>query len=405
MNTSSRDTAALRAANTSRILTQIRRRRETSRVDLSKDLDLSPTTVSAVVQELVGDGLVLETHSIATPGRGRPKKQVSLNPNARYVAGAKLNAEAVTVAILNFAGDVLADTAVELGVGMVDPNAMLLALEKAFGDVVTDAGLNTSDIAGFGLGVPGFVERETGYCHWSPILKGAPLNLKELLQPHIPCPVHVDNDANLATLAELWFGYGRDHRDFLVVTIEHGVGLGVVIDGQLYRGARGLGAEFGHIKVQVDGALCRCGQRGCLEAYVADFALMREAEAALQGLSLPNESSGVIDLLADQARSGEEVAASIFRRAGRMLGLGLANLLNLFDPGIVVLAGERMRNHALLQKSLEETLHASTIRTERLPVQLAVHRWGDGLWARGAGALALEAVAAEPTSRMIAKAS
>ena len=398
MNANSRDTAALRAANTSRVLTEIRRRGETSRVDLAKELALSPATVTAVVSELVGQSLIQETHALTTPGRGRPKMQLSLNPNARFVAGAKLNTDSVTVAILNFAGEVLADAAVPMRGPRVEPHAMLDALETAFRQVVLDAGLQASDIAGFGLGVPGFVERETGYCHWSPVLQGAPLNLKDLLQSRIPCPVQVDNDANLAALAELWFGYGRDHRDFLVVTIEHGVGMGVVIDGHLYRGARGLGAEFGHTKVQVDGALCRCGQRGCLEAYVADFALVREAEAALQGLPLPEDASALIDLLADRARVGEESAASIFRRAGRMLGLGLANLLNLFDPGVIVLAGERMRYHGLLQEALEDTLRASTIRTDRPPVQLAVHRWGDGLWARGAGALALDAIASAEES-------
>lgn len=388
-----RDTATLRVENTSRVLTEIRLRAETSRVDLARALNLSPTTISAVVAELVEQGLIQETHAIASPGRGRPKMQISLNASARYVAGAKLNTGSVTVAILNFVGEVLADTVVPVAGHQVDGAQLCEALQRGFNQVVAKTDLQMDQIAGFGLAVPGFVERETGFCHWSPLIKGGALDLRSLLQPAIPCPVVVDNDANLATLAELWFGYGREHRDFVVVTIEHGVGMGIVIDGQLYRGARGVGAEFGHTKVQVDGALCRCGQRGCLEAYVADFALVREAEAALQGHPLPSDPGALIDMLADRARAGESAAASIFGRAGRMLGLGLANLLNLFDPGVIVLAGEQMRYHSLLQPTLEETLHASALRTNRPPVELAVHRWGDGLWARGAGALALEAVA------------
>lgn len=398
MSLTNRDTATLRAENTSRVLTAIRLRRETSRVDLARELNLSPTTVSAVVGALVGQGLIQETHAISSPGRGRPKMQISLNASARYVAGAKLNTGSVTVAILNFTGEVVADTVVPVDGHPVDAHVLRDALKIGFQRVVAEVGLRTDQIAGLGLAVPGFVERETGFCHWSPLLKGGALDLTSLLQPAIPCPVVLDNDANLATLAELWFGYGREHRDFIVVTIEHGVGMGIVIDGQLYRGARGLGAEFGHTKVQVDGALCRCGQRGCLEAYVADFALVREAEAALQGHSLPSDPAALIEMLADRARAGESAAASIFGRAGRMLGLGLGNLLNLFDPGVIVLAGERMRYHSLLQPTLEETLRASALRTDRPPVDLAVHRWGDGLWARGAGALALEAVALEQDS-------
>ncbi|MEM1345986.1 MAG: ROK family transcriptional regulator, partial [Pseudomonadota bacterium] len=389
------DTAALRAANTARVLFEIRRRGETARVDLAQALDLSAATVTAVVGDLLARGLVLESDTRATPGRGRPRRQLALNPAAGYVAGAKLNAGSVTVAILDFVGSVLADAEAALPGPRISAEAMVDALLVAFEEVLVRAELSAQAISGFGLGVPGFVERDTGLCHWSPILCDAtPFNIAELIGQRIPCPVSVDNDANLATLAELWFGHGRYHRDFLVVTVEHGVGLGVVIDGRLYRGARGLGAEFGHTKVQIDGALCRCGQRGCLEAYVADFALVREAGAALPGQVLPTSHTAVIALLAERARAGDEIAMSIFRRAGRMLGLGLANLLNLFDPSAVVLAGARMRHHALLMEGIEQAVRANSLNTDRPEVRLETHRWGDGLWARGAGALALEAMTA-----------
>ncbi|MEM9063294.1 MAG: ROK family transcriptional regulator [Pseudomonadota bacterium] len=385
-----RDTAALRADNTARVLAEIRRRGEAARVDLASSLDLSAATVTAVVADLLAEGLVHESDTVTTPGRGRPRRQLKLNPTARHVAGAKLSAGSITVAILNFVGDVIADAEAVLSGPTINADELLRTLVSTFERALGDAGLSRDDITGFGLGVPGFVERDTGFCHWSPVLRGAPLNVCDLLRREIPCPVSVDNDANLATLAELWFGHGRYHRDFLVVTIEHGVGLGVVIDGQLYRGGRGLGAEFGHVKVQVDGALCRCGQRGCLEAYVADFALVREAGAAFPGQELPRDTAEVIALLAERARSGDEVPASIFRRAGRMLGLGLANLLNLFDPGVIILTGARMRHHGLLMEGVEQWIEDNSLETERPHVRLETHRWGDGLWARGAGALALE---------------
>lgn len=392
-----RDSAALRSAHTARVLAEIRRRGEIARVDLAQALDVSPATVSAVVSGLVAQGLVLEAAPVSgsSVGRGRPRVMLSLNPKARHVAGAKLNSGSVTVAILDFTGEVLADSTEPLRSNRVEPNDLRTALVRGFHAAVTQAGLSVDAIAGFGVGIPGFVERETGACHWSPLLRGTPVNVGELLQPWIPCPVHVDNDANLATLTELWFGLGREHRDFVVVTIEHGVGMGIVIDGQLYRGARGLGAEFGHTKVQIDGALCRCGQRGCIEAYVADFALVREAETVLRGETMPQETQAIIELLAQRAREGDAGAASIFRRAGRMLGVGLANVINVFDPGILVLAGERMRYQSLMQDEIETVMQQCMIRGDRPPARVAVHRWGDSLWARGAGALALEALSAE----------
>ncbi|MEM7188257.1 MAG: ROK family transcriptional regulator [Pseudomonadota bacterium] len=384
------DTSALRASNVARVLTEIRRRGEAARVDLADTLDLSPATVTAIVTDLLEQRLVRESETVTTAGRGRPRRQLAINPGAGYVAGAKLNATSVTVAILDFVGDVIADVEAPVLGPTVNPNEMLESLMSAFERVLGKAGLSADDISGFGMGVPGFIERDTGQCHWSPLLQGAPLNVRDLLQSRIDCPVSVDNDANLATLAELWFGHGRYHRDFLVVTIEHGVGLGVVIGGQLYRGARGIGAEFGHLKVQIDGALCRCGQRGCLEAYVADFALVREASAAFPGETLPTGTAELISMLSDRARAGDAVPASIFQRAGRMLGLGLANLLNLFDPSLIILTGARMRNQNLLMTGVEKSIQDNVLSTERPNVRLEVHRWGDGLWARGAGALALE---------------
>ena len=376
-----------RASNTARALSEIRRRGEAARVDLVETLDLSPATVSAVIAELLEAEMILETPTTAGVGRGRPRIQLRLNPDARRVAGAKLNDDTVTVAILDFCGEVLSTGDAATGGGVLDAATLLAKLDLALKRALDDAGLLDTDLAAFGLGVPGFVEVETGLCHWSPLLTGAPINLRALLAQRLSCPIFVDNDANLATMAELWFGHGREARDFLVVTVEHGVGLGIVLDGELFRGARGLGAEFGHTKVQIDGALCRCGQRGCLEAYVADYALAREAGLAVDPKAGADDT---LDRLAEQAKAGHEVSASIYRRAGRMLGFGLANLLNIFDPPLVVLAGERISNHDLVAEELERTIAANVLAVGRGPAQIAVHRLGNQLWARGAGALALD---------------
>lgn len=381
------DSAALRASNVARALSEIRRRGETARVDLVDTLDLSPATVSAVVSELLESELIIEAPTPAAAGRGRPRIQLRLNPKARMVAGAKLSDDNVTVAILDFCGEVISTANASTGSKPLDANALITKLETALDRALKSAKLKRTDLAAFGLGVPGFVEVGSGLCHWSPLLSGAPINLQQLLAQRLSCPIFVDNDANLATMAELWFGHGRDETDFLVVTVEHGVGLGIVLGGRLFRGGRGLGAEFGHTKVQVDGALCRCGQRGCLEAYVADYALAREAGLAV-GPGAGSEKT--LDLLAEKAKAGHDVSASIYRRAGRMLGVGLANLLNIFDPPLIVLAGERIQNHDLLAEEIERTISANSISVDRPETRIAVHRWGDQLWARGAGALALD---------------
>jgi predicted NBD/HSP70 family sugar kinase len=210
--------------------------------------------------------------------------------------------------------------------------------------------------------------------------------------------VHVDNDANLVTLAELWFGTGRRLSDFAVVTIEHGVGMGLVVNHRIYRGAQGLGMELGHTKVQLDGALCRCGQRGCLEAYVADYALAREATTALNGTREGLPVNVLLESLYDHAKAGNAAARSIFRRAGRYLAVGLSNVVNLFDPALIILSGERMRFDYLYAADTLAEMENLAINTGRPRPPIEIHAWGDLLWAHGAAALALS----EVTERLLA---
>ena len=374
-----------------RALTEIRRRGATSRADIAEALDLSPGAVSTISADLIERGLVRETGAESVPrtGRGRPRVALEVNPQAAFFVGAKLNDQAITVNIMDFSGELLASETVAHARNSLDTPALAHHLDLAINKSIASIGLNRDALSALGLGIPGYVELDTGHVLWSPLLKGAPVTLKAALEDRLRLPVFIDNDANLATLAELWFGFGRTERNFLTVTVEHGVGLGVVIDGALFRGGRGLGSEFGHTKVQYEGALCRCGQRGCLEAYVADYALAREASAALSAASDSVSERDALKMLAEAAEGGDEIARSIFVRAGRMLGLGVANLVNLFDPGMIVMTGARMKHHHLMAEAMTATLRQNMLRTGRTPLEPLVHRWGDELWARGAGALAI----------------
>ncbi|MEM7424332.1 MAG: ROK family protein, partial [Pseudomonadota bacterium] len=341
---------------------------------------------------LMNEGLVVERPAAQPTGRGRPRVGLELRPDALLVAGIKLKPGSITTALLDLRGAVIGQKTVSFGKPTIRTDELVNGLMTALQLLLADHAFTTRDLDVVGIGVPGYVDLHTGEHHWSPILRGTPVNVRDLVSQHLDCPLFIDNDANLATLAELWFGLGRKETDFLVVTIEHGVGMGIVIDGQLFRGARGLGAEFGHIKVQVDGALCRCGQRGCLEAYVADYALVREAKSAFVD-SAPDETvDSVLSRLADRAADGDPMPRAVFEHAGRMLGIGIANLVNLFDPHSIILAGTRFPAHQLIADELDAVIRANTVTVDRPPVRLVVHRWDDDLWARGAGALAIDGV-------------
>ena len=365
------------------------------RVQLAKDLGVSPASVTTITQELIEAGLIEE---IAAPregdaGRGRPAVALGVRADAHLVAGMKLSDREHTAVIVDFAGNLIADDVIPRKPGPMTLVQLLAAIETLLNRVCDKAGIAKADLSAMGLGVPGFVDCVEGMVYWSSVLVERAIPLASVAQARLGLPVTIDNDANLVTLAELWFGAGRGLSNFAVVTIEHGVGMGYVLNHRMFRGAQRLGMELGHTKVQLDGALCRCGQRGCLEAYVADYALAREATTALNWEHKEGQSiSVVLESLYDHAKAGNGAARSIFRRAGRYLAVGLSNVINLFDPALIILSGERMRYDYLYAAETLAEMDNLAIVTGRPRPPIEIHAWGDLLWAHGAAALALSVV-------------
>lgn len=366
------------------------------RVQVAKELGVSPASVTTLTSELIEMGLLVEVparRDIADTGRGRPAVALGVKADARLVAGIKLSDREHTAVIVDFAGNLVADEAIPRAPGAMDLSGLVEATDALVARVCARAGIAVGQLGAIGLGVPGFVDSDSGIVHWSPVLSSRHVPLAAAATERLGVPVHIDNDANLVTLAELWFGAGRGLSDFAVVTIEHGVGMGFVLNHRIYRGAQGLGMELGHTKVQLDGALCRCGQRGCLEAYVADYALVREATTALNWTGHETQSVNILlESLFDHAKAGNSAARSIFHRAGRYLALGLANVVNLFDPGLIILSGERMRYDYLYANETLDEIKALALNTGRPLPKIEIHAWGDLLWAHGAAALALSEV-------------
>lgn len=365
------------------------------RVQLAKDLGVSPASVTTISSELIEAGLIEE---VAAPrdgdaGRGRPAVALGVRAGAHRVAGMKLSDREHTAVVVDFAGKLVADESIPRRPGPMPLAEILEVIETLLDRVCAKAGIDRSALSAVGIGLPGFVDCAEGTVLWSSILAERSVPVAAEASRRLGLPVYIDNDANLVALAELWFGAGRSLSDFAVVTIEHGVGMGFVMNHRIYRGAQRLGMELGHMKVQLDGALCRCGQRGCLEAYVADYALAREAATALNwGHKESQPINVLLESLYDHAKAGNATAKSIFRRAGRYLAVGLSNVVNLFDPALIILSGERMRYDYLYAAETLAEMDNLAIDTGRPRPPIEIHAWGDLLWAHGAAALALSEV-------------
>ncbi len=367
-----------------------------ARADVTRALGISAGSVTALTSDLIGAGMLREVESAprdATSGRGRPPVALEVVPECHLVIGIKLSDEVHSAVLTDFAGNMVADASLPTPPVRKTLDQVLDEMGELMQAVLSSANRQMTDVSAVGIGLSGLVDHTTGTIPWSPLLTDRDVALKAGFEARFGVPVHVDNDANVLTLAELWFGAGRAMSDFVVVTIEHGVGMGLVLGNRIFRGTRGMGMELGHTKVQLDGALCRCGQRGCLEAYLADYALAREASTALgrnpRNLQSPH---AMLETLYGQAKAGNTAARTIFRRAGRYLSVGLSNVIQLFDPELIILSGERMRYEYLYADEVLTEMQSLTLTEGRPPCRIEIHAWGDLVWARGATALALTAV-------------
>lgn len=377
-----------------RILDTIRRKPNISRVELSELVDLSRGAVTGITQSLLDDQLIVEKPSTEgnETGRGRPRVLLSINPDAGYVLGIKLSLHQMSFSITDFKGDVVYTMQMPFRGNQISSIA-LDVIDMGVERCLSNAGLQRSRIAGVCVGIPGYISHETGICHWSPIFTERDVAVAGLLQERIGIETFIENDANLVTLAEQWFGKGKDLECFAVVTIEHGIGMGLVVDGRLYRGAHGIGPELGHSKIVNDGLPCRCGQFGCVEAYASDYAILNAADDSFS-LDAYNENPTVyhdsITRITEKAQAGDERLISVFTEAGTRLGQGVANMIATLNPPTVIFTGGGMRaGDTLIGPAIAEATRLK-LPGNQFDTEFVSHQWGDEVWARGAAALMLQ---------------
>ena len=393
------DPELMRAINTFHVLDTIRQNEPIARVEIAARTELSRATVSAITAALLQDELIAVRHVDAPDGvgRGRPRVMLALNPNAAYVAGVKLSVRQISVAVTNFRADVLATVQMPIRTERQPVEVVADLVEDGVRQCVSDAGLSMAQLDGLGIGLPGHIDGRSGTVLWSPIFGAVSVPLADLMQSRLNTRVTVDTDANLVALAENWFGQARGLASFAVVTVEDSVGMGLIVNGELYHGAHGMGAQFGHICLDPDGPLCRCGQRGCIDAYASTHALAEAAAPAANVIGLPTlapaQSLGAV---AERARDGESGAGAALLRAGDALGQGLATIIALLAPPKVLLSGNALRAGSILG----DAILAAVERRVRPPLSAATeivfHPWDDAAWARGAASLVLRQIYGSP---------
>jgi predicted NBD/HSP70 family sugar kinase len=369
----------LRAINRNLVLTLIKSREPVSRADVARTLGLSPATVTQIVKDLVRSGLVNEGAAGPSAG-GRPPIQLSLRHDAGFAVGVKITERGVIAALTDLDANLRARH--EERFAGRSPESVVAAVERSVRALSRGARIPSERLVGIGVGLAGIVDGLAGVCRYSPFFKWRDVPLRDHLAERLDLPVYVDNDVNTLAMAEQWFGAGRGVEHFLTVTTGRGVGLGIVLNGHLYRGASGGAGEFGHTVVDAAGPRCACGKRGCLEAFVAEPALLRAYRARTGRRETP---AG----LYERAQRRERAATAVLAAAGEILGIALANLVNVLNPSRILLSGEGAVAGEPLLGPLRRALHAHAFADLARSVDLAVAAAGDDEWARGAAGLVL----------------
>lgn len=385
----------IRAQNRKAVVDCLRRRKAAARIEIAQHAGVSPATVTVITSELIEDGVIREEKTPADrngSSRGRPRTRLELNPDAGFAVGIKISMHQASISLTNLSGEIMGSKIVPMRANRDAPERIADICMTQIQEVISHAGIDPGLVLGVGIGVPGYVEYPSGTVRWAPVFSRPDVPFREIVEQKTGFRTFIDNDANMTALAEKWFGVGRQYPTFLVVTVEHGVGMGLVIDEKLYRGAKGFGSEFGHTKIVVGGALCRCGQRGCIEAYASDYAIAREANVLgfTTDIDDPFALQSRIEHLIKLSDEGALSVISIFERAGTMLGTGIANLVDVLDPPVVVLSGARARSAKAFFSALSKAIESNTLLGAETKVDLRVNSGGDEVWAHGAAALVLE---------------
>jgi len=370
----------IRAINRSNVLNCIKTNGPISRIEIARIAGLSAATVSGITAELIESGLIFEKEAGDSLGGRRPIP-LALNPRGGYVIGFKLAEDHITGVLTDLNAKVIANHTFHLSARSLD--SVILALAEGVETLLKDGQLHKDQLFGVGVGLAGIIDAQKGFLRYSPYFGWRNVALRDMLQTRLGVSVTVDNDVNTLTLTEQLFGMGQGADNFLTVTIGRGVGLGMVINGQIYRGARGGGGEFGHTVIDPQGPLCACGKHGCLEAHVADPGLLR---AAREKLGVPKLT---MDELLGRAQAGDEKAMAIFSFAGEILARGIANLINVLSPQLIILSGEGVRAGDLLFDPMRKALNDYIMPGLAEDSEVRIDTWDDNAWARGAAGLVL----------------
>ncbi|MER9327959.1 ROK family protein [Mesorhizobium sp. M0488] len=375
----------LRRRNRAMVIAAVRRASQPSRTEIAATTGLSHSTISAISSDLIGEGILTEGKPSETGSlkRGRPQVGLGLNPEAAAVMTVVLSLNFLSVAVIDYAGQVIAEEQRRLDTLTMARGALIGECVAIVRRRIEDPDLDVRRVARIALAIQGITDTDARSMLWSPITPQTDIAFADILEAEFGIPATTENDCNMMAVALRWRDPQRYRDDFIAILLSHGIGMGLVLKGELFTGTHSSGGEFGHMIHWPGGALCRCGRRGCVEAYAGNYAIWRNARQLGEDTEPVDVSDADMRTLAASAREKDGPEREAYRKAGEALGYGLGSLFALIDPAPVAMVGVSAAAFDLIEPALREAIaqtaggqHSESISFDTEPNELPLIREG-----------------------------
>lgn len=349
----------LRKRNRAMVIAAIRRGGRPSRTEIALATGLSNSTISTISANLIEEGILTEVRGTeaASLKRGRPQVALGLNPQAASVVSVVLSLNALSAHLVDYAGNTIASQSDRPTTLTLSENDLIRAVTDCVSRLLDHAGSGHGPIKRITLSVQGITDSNARMMMWSPITPHSDIAFASVLESRFGVPVTVENDCNMIAVALRGRAPERYRDNFFTILLSNGIGMGLVLRGELFTGSHSSGGEFGHMVHIPDGAQCRCGRRGCIEAYAGNYAIYRHAKGESEDAPPPADiDAATMEEIMFAARTAPGREREAFERAGEAIGYGLGSLFALFDPAPVAVVGLGTAAFDIIEPALRDAI-------------------------------------------------
>ncbi len=400
------DQAYVREKNLSSVLQMVFGHKRLSRAQLANLTNLNKSTISSLAEDLIHRGLIYET-GLNSVGTGRPATILEINPNSGGIIGLELGVDFISVLLTDFLGKIIWRRIESIDPNISEDRAIELTL-SLIDDAIANCRSHQLRSLGIGVSTPGIVDLKEQVLVFAPNLHWRNVSLGSIYAEHTGLPVFIDNDGNSAAIGEHLFGKARSVSNFVFIFAGVGIGAGLFLNNELYRGQNGFAGEIGHTPILMNPALqipCHCGNRGCWETHANQYSIIRRAEASLEvkrdtlirEFMLQEEVPLTISLIKKAADAGDQEAIDIFSQTGEVMGLGFATLINIFNPEKVILGGPLSVVGEYLLPAISSSVNMHTLSEISQQVEILISEFGPDASVIGAVALVVNDILINPS--------